>query len=743
MIAKDRERLLEGVQEIAAPGVPGPLSIFGDQAFPVIAGKMGKGAYAPVVAAVRANNYRVVAFGHNGYFGKDALSQADTGRLMENVIRWGTRDGRPAPRIAAIGLKDFVTWLKGRGFSAEEIGGANWTLRLKEFDVVCCAPSDLRDNEIESLRQFMTGGGGLVCANLGWGWLQTHSGKRITDMPGNRMLEATGILWSDGTLERTSEKGYQARGASLELTQASRALEAIADSSDGKSRRNPSELAQASASITRAIRTLSPDEKILRPKLAELKTRYKDGIVPTDKNPVTAKDPLKRLILTMQMEEVKDLPPERVTAHPAGDSFPGAIPAGAERIAAAPIEVDTSVPAWHSTGLYAAPGQIITVEAPAGLDAKTGIKVRIGAHNDHLWELDKWTRCPEICRIFPIAGAGAYARADSGANAERGAGAGVAAMTKAANAFGGPIYIEVPNNCKLGKVTLTIRNGVAAPYFVRDKTSREEWIAKIRNRPAPWAELEGHNLILTVPSEVVRTLDDPEALMKFWDDVLDADADMSARPKLRERPERMVTDRQISAGYMHAGYPIMTWLDVIRAIVDLSKLKNGRNDWGFFHELGHNHQSGDWTFAGTGEVTENLFSLYCLETVVKAPPKDFHSNCTPEARVKQTKAYFAKPPQSRELFDDPFVGLLPYQQLRDAFGWDAYKKVFAEYRALPASERPKTDEEKRDQWLIRFSKAVGKNLGPFFQTWGLKTSEKARASVANLPAWMQENFPPK
>ena len=69
--------------------------------------------------------------------------------------------------------------------------------------------------------------------------------------------------------------------------------------------------------------------------------------------------------------------------------------------------------------------------------------------------------------------------------------------------------------------------------------------------------------------------------------------------------------------------------------------------------------------------------------------------------------------------------------------------MFALYRDLPAAQRPKSDAEKRDQWLVRFSRAVGRNLGPFFQAWGVPTSEKARVSIADLPAWMPDNFLPK
>ena len=38
----ERRALIEGVSEIGAPGVPGPLCVFGRDAFPVVAGKAGE-----------------------------------------------------------------------------------------------------------------------------------------------------------------------------------------------------------------------------------------------------------------------------------------------------------------------------------------------------------------------------------------------------------------------------------------------------------------------------------------------------------------------------------------------------------------------------------------------------------------------------------------------------------------------------------------------------------------------------
>ena len=80
----------------------------------------------------------------------------------------------------------------------------------------------------------------------------------------------------------------------------------------------------------------------------------------------------------------------------------------------------------------------------------------------------------------------------------------------------------------------------------------------------------------------------------------------------------------------------------------------------------------------------------------------------------------------QEWKSDPFLALMMYIQLYEAFGSKPFETVFAEYARLPDAERPKSDDEKRDQWLVRLSKATGKNLGPFFQAWGVPTSERAQ-----------------
>jgi hypothetical protein len=221
---------------------------------------------------------------------------------------------------------------------------------------------------------------------------------------------------------------------------------------------------------------------------------------------------------------------------------------------------------------------------------------------------------------------------------------------------------------------------------------------------------------------------------------MDACADLATIERSRPSPERYVSDRQISAGYMHSGYPIMTHLDAAPRFVTVQDLR-AKGDWGMFHEMGHNHQSGDWTFGGTGEVTVNLFSLYVLETCCPGAP--VHGGVTPENIAKRIRQHLVEHQADFEKWKgDPFTALVMYIQLRQAFGWEAFKKVFAEYRALPGDQRPQSDDDKRDQWLTRLSRTVGRNLGPFFQAWGVPTSDSARSALADLPAWLPEGFPP-
>lgn len=711
----DRAALLDGVAEIAGPGIPGPVCVVGRDAFAVVVGR-SDGVGAAIVAAGPAGAGRVVAWGHNGYLGKEAIATADTGRLWLNAVRWAGRG--PAPRVGVVQAPDLAEHLGRAGLAVSPLTAGQLAGPLPDVDVVCLDAHRLSSGEqAAGLGQLLERGGGVAIAATGWGWVQLNPGRAIRrDFPGNVVLARAGLAFSEAMSERTSPQGFPAAAEAGPLTNAAAALDALLAQHAGTQTLSPEDAKQAAVAVMQAARAMNVSDTGFLPRLDALLAGSTDPIVPTRKQPLRATDALKRVVASLQADRWARLPPEETRAHPAAADFPGAVPPDAPRVTET-LRVDTAVPRWHSTGLYAPPGETVTVSLPEGVAGK-GLGLRIGCHTDTLWHLAEWWRFPAIASSTDLR----------------------AAETRAANPFGGLVYIDVPAGCGLGVVEVTVAGAVRAPLYVHGVTDPAQWRSTIRGYPAPWAELACPKVILTVPSEHVRGLDDPGALMAFWESVLDACADLAAMSRTRASPERYVTDRQISAGYMHSGYPIMTFLDAAPRFVNLENLR-GKGDWGMFHEMGHNHQSPDWTFNGAGEVTVNLFSLYVLETCCPGAP--VHEAVTPDNIARRIRKHILEDGADFQAWKrDPFTALVLYIQLRQAFGWDAFRKVFAEYRALRPDERPGSDDAKRDQWLIRFSRTVGRNLGPFFQAWGIPTSEQARAAVADLPPWMPDGFPP-
>jgi hypothetical protein len=206
---------------------------------------------------------------------------------------------------------------------------------------------------------------------------------------------------------------------------------------------------------------------------------------------------------------------------------------------------------------------------------------------------------------------------------------------------------------------------------------------------------------------------------------------------VRERPERLVVDVQAGAGHRQSAYPMACLPDAPPLLLDPARWK--AEAWSPFHELGHNHQSQDWTFDGAGEATGNLFALYVLEKVCgKAIDDDerFLQGARDAAWRDHVEGHDAS-------FDrwkgNPLLALMLYIDVQQEFGWEPFQKAFREYRSLKDHERPKNDDEKRDQWLVRLSRACDADLSFLFSAWGVPVSDAARGAAAALKPWRPQN----
>ena len=606
-------------------------------------------------------------------------------------------------------------WLTEAGYDAVEV-----TLTaesLAPVDVVAATMWNQTLPEQDALGEFVRAGGGLLTISTAWAWADNHPQlELVADFAGNRLLAPVGIQWSNDFLKRTSALGFATDAPPNALTHALSALDAIEAHEDGAPTMSQSELDQAFTTLTLAARCMPPGNQVLATRLRALYDPAESDVRwPTENDPVGTDDLADRLAATLYVIEHGRTPAESVRAHPSAADFPGAVPVDAPRIARR-LTIDTAVPRWHSTGLYAGPGELVTVRVATAAAESGALQVRVGAHTDGIWRRAEWTRMPEISRRFPVS----------------------SPTTRVANAFGGLIYIEVSSD--IGKVDLEIEGAVAAPLFVLGETDPAAWRAEIRHAPAPWAEIAGRNMIVTTDAREVRELDDPTAVATTWDTVLDLSAELAAWSSPRASPERFVVDREISVGYMHAGYPLMAHLDVQANLVDAAHLRIEGN-WSMFHEVGHNHQNYDWTFNGTTEVTVNLFTLYVYESLIGILPTSDPWPISNRSRAELMALYNFNNPDFEQWKREHHLALIMYVQMQQKFGWEAFQQVFAEYLNLPDADRPKSDDDKRDQWLVRFSRTVGRNLGPFFEAWGVPTSQAARDEVADLPAWLPTDLP--
>ena len=687
--SSDRDVLVAGVGSLSAPGaLPGAMVASG-KAFVVLQSE-GK----PVFVAARVGGGRALAGGHGAFFGAGPLGTPANDRFLMNALVWLAPRAKGI-KVGMLGADLPKAWLAKNGMGALPLRRERLAAGLLGVDVVMLGQGELTGDDAaqKTLVEWTKRGHGLLVTGPAWGWLQLDPGGDILrDYAPNRMLLPFGI----GASEETADGAPSPTGADDPLLQTESALAALGKGEGTK---------RATATVARAMALVPPGGALVETIRAKAAAEAPLGTLP-----LTEAMPYSRLNAVVAAREWRGI-------DPSAKDFPGAVPPEAKRVTRV-VPVDTKVTQWHATGLYAAPGETVTISLPAGTEGK-GLGVRIGSHTDTLYHTARWDRAPEISRRWTLN----------------------AATTTVASPFGGTVFIDVPERSTLGNIDVKVSGAVPAPHFVRDVTTKAEWARQMAQPGGPWVELEGRTVALSVPRSACESLKDPGALMAFWDETFEACRTLYAAPA-RSRPERYCVDRQISAGYMHSGYPIMTFEDVAKTFTDVDKLRGKGKSWGFFHELGHNFQQDAWTFDGTGEVTNNLFSLYGSEKLNGITPAEYgvaHPAMKPAEQRKRLEGYLAAGAPFDKWKSDPFLALTMDAQIREAFGWEPFTKVFGQYRTEKLD--PKSEIAQHDEWMKRLSRATGRNLGPFFVAWGVPTTEAARQTLADLPKWMPADWP--
>ena len=695
-----RSRLSQDVKSIAVKkgGYPGCLLADGESAVPVAFARADGRSYT-VAAAGTHGKGRAVALTHHAFFEGDEGMRDDNIAFLRDCILWLAGD---APELKVYldyrrreMLKTLVRALEeaGRPAAIDVLRDGYAKLEsLAEGTIAVTMPDAYSMADARRLSDFMKRGGGVLAMSVGWGWVQMHPGKTLrSDSPFNAALAPAGIYSTGDYAGEPRGRLYDIAGPDGRPgTTIADALRILSGNDEF-----PKEVGgECLYTIEKAGEVLPTEGSRWRTRLNGFKTSMDEILktaIPSPSHPIKAKDVRERMAYIMMQNEWLENPERNWSASTAAEVYPGVPAKGSPRVTR-DVEVDLSVPRRHGTGLFAVAGEPLTVTLPDGAE-KMGLSIRVGATSCRLTGCGEWKRAPVVDVAFELK----------------------KKTVTFATPFGGPVYVEVPEGRK-GKVSVKIGPACPAPWFVEGRDTPETWARQLKDCPAPVAEFESDCVVLTVPTSAAKEVVDPRPLLKVLREVMDNDAWLTGIPKKRPSPERLCIDVQLCCGYMHAGYPIMIPQGSARWLLSEQTIRVGKEDdiWGFFHEIGHNHQNYDWTFDGTGEVTVNFFTLYNLEKICGRGIWD-NSKIGGERLKRKVKEWNDKGRPFDMWKGDAFLALHFFARLVEKYGWDSFQRLFAEYRKLPQSERPKNDLDKRRQWCRRYSKIVGEDLTKEFE----------------------------
>lgn len=558
--------------------------------------------------------------------------------------------------------------------------------------------------------------------------------------------------------------------------------------------------------------SLAKDARQLKAALEELLYRRGGEVVCGPSRGVSIKWPLELLLVRYQSWKAQRLGMDELYPAKSADLWPGKVPADAERVRKK-VRLYPGEGGWVSTGLYVPPGEVVTLDCGSLSGTLTA---RIGCHSDNLppkiCPLDEdgnplnnpydpqpinlmkvkmgWQqitddrplwRWPDMVRDFRIA----KKRQEIG------------------HVLGGVLWFKWEGGRR--PMDVEVSGCVQMPWFRLGLDTNEEWVSTISKYPAPWAEVQTKTVILTVPSEDVRHVQDMQALAQWWgkaaaimlrvsghglptDSEADnfrgdrrewgikdkklvqlnpdapPDAEENARaaakaaadspeanrygpapeepvpqnpnkPKAIKKPSRenepkwtpirIVDDTQINSGAGHSGYPIMC-IDWGGGMMNLAGLQRA-GSWGALHEIGHNMGQGPggvFSLPGNTEVINNFYGT-CTMNLLNGTP----FNRIQRANWDSIAAKAAK--RTPDLWAKSSVGerLVFYMTLAHHFGVESVMRVVqGDLSKLPA-------DATGDKLCCAWSRAVQRDLTPYFELWGLPLSKAAYAYTQDWVPW--------
>ncbi|MHC4969671.1 MAG: hypothetical protein ACYTF4_13800, partial [Planctomycetota bacterium] len=213
-LGADPAGLVQGVGQIVAPGVPGPVHPMSPDWWAVAAGDEDATFPSLYCAAREYGSGRIVILGHGSLLSNTDL--LDNGVFALNVMRWlddaGSGDLRyttgHAEWITGSALSGLAALVAAEGMTLSALPAPIEAGALAGVSalIVGNAWGDFTADEIEVVRQWVDAGGGLLLVGLGWSWEPYHPGTSIEDYPMMKLAVPYDIRWLRNTISDPTDQ---------------------------------------------------------------------------------------------------------------------------------------------------------------------------------------------------------------------------------------------------------------------------------------------------------------------------------------------------------------------------------------------------------------------------------------------------------------------------------------------------------------------------------------------------------
>lgn len=322
-----------------------------------------------------------------------------------------------------------------------------------------------------------------------------------------------------------------------------------------------------------------------------------------------------------------------------------------------------------------------------------------------------------------------------------------AGINSVSDATGGILYVRYTNDNPNGSCRLKFISGMLPiPYYQLGKTTQDDWVKMVDNiKNVPDVQLVGTKTIITFSMSNAKNYknENQEALIKKADRIIAIEDSISgltgSDPTDQPNIYKYLMAESDDPDYYMAATYYRTWYrnpDAVTAI-----LKGDNLTWGPWHELGHMHQQGSWTWSEVMEVTVNIYSIAVEKAFGQSPTR-----LTSQGEWNNAATYLARPDAERDFNGSNasvWIRLCMFQQLKLAFGENFYHELHRQGRR--ETNRPSTTDEKMRWFMLKSCSISGKSLTDFFKKWGMKLSNQsatdavyAEIAALSLPAPSQD-----